>query len=263
MSSIQLNSQIQNTILQPENTNGSVCLIDLSPPGSPTFTTRSSSDGVSVDSFGSDGNSNLSAFTSSGNTSQTESAFEDDFDFFGMSIKKVQQNDLWQVNPMPDPFGPLEVNNQNAVQPVKRIEDACFYAFNTSSCTDNQVPSNQACSKISQSMPTIIRAKPPKPSAPKILQKKAEQKVNQIETKSTSLSKTTVPFSKPMSLDLTNTWSSNSKDCPSPPMPTIPPPAPPLEYLAEINNDFSVSNLKHYLYTCLYQSIYYFLTFCF
>ena len=92
--------------------SNSVCLIDLSPPGSPTFTTRSSSDGVSVDSFGSDGNSNPSVFTSSGSTSQTESAFEDDFDFFGnlSSNKKNAFNDPWRVSCSQDPFGSLETS---------------------------------------------------------------------------------------------------------------------------------------------------------
>ncbi|KAH0946754.1 hypothetical protein HN011_006786 [Eciton burchellii] len=44
-----------------------------------------------------------------GNTSQTESAFEDDFNFFGIS-KKTAQNDPWQnrkTTPQ-DPFGHLE-----------------------------------------------------------------------------------------------------------------------------------------------------------
>lgn len=90
----------------------SFSLIDLSPPGSPTFTTRSSSDAVSVDSFGSDGNSNPSAFTtSSGSTSQTESAFEDDFDFFGNLsgiVKKNNANDPWKISCSQDPFGSIE-----------------------------------------------------------------------------------------------------------------------------------------------------------
>ncbi|XP_053977473.1 SH3 domain-containing protein 19-like isoform X2 [Hylaeus volcanicus] len=231
----QFNSQTHNTLLQSENTNGSVCLIDLSPPGSPTFTTRSSSDGVSVDSFGSDGNSNPSAFTSSGNTSQTESAFEDDFDFFGLTTKKVQQNDPWQVNSVLDPFGPLEAtNNYNSSQSVKHVGEASFFAYNTNNHFDNKVLSNQANLKVPQSMPTIIRAKP---SKAKLLQKSLEQKINHAETDLNSLSKTTVPSSKSMTLDLTHSWPSNSKSSPSPPMPTIPPPAPPSEYLSEVNSD--------------------------
>ncbi|XP_043263549.1 uncharacterized protein B0303.7-like isoform X1 [Colletes gigas] len=246
-STTQLNSHIQNTILQSENTNGSVCLIDLSPPGSPTFTTRSSSDGVSVDSFGSDGNSNPSVFTSSGNTSQTESGFEDDFDFFGISTKKVQQNDPWQVNPVPDPFGPLEAtNNHNASQSVKHVGDASFFAFNANNHFD-QAPPNQACSKTNRSMPTIIRAKPPKPAAPKFLLKKMEQKINCTETEFDGFSKTTVPFTKSTTLDLTHSWPNDFKNSPFPPMPTIPPPAPPSEYLREANNDeLPINNKKPY-----------------
>lgn len=229
--------------MQSENTNGSVCLIDFSPPGSPTFTTRSSSDGVSIDSFGSDGNSNPSAFTSSGNTSQTESAFEDDFDFFGMS-KNVPQNDPWQINSIRDPFGPLQVSSHNAPQLVKHVGDACFFAFNTNSHSNNQVFSNQASLKPAQSMPTIIRAKPPKPPAPKVLEKKVEQKINHFDGESRFLNVATVPFTKPMSLDFTDSWQNDLKGSPSPPMPTVPPPAPPPEYLMETNNDLPVSLLQ-------------------
>lgn len=240
----QLSSQIHNTILQSENTNGSICLIDFSPPGSPTFTTRSSSDGVSVDSFGSDGNSNPSAFTSSGNTSQTESAFEDDFDFFGISTKKAPQNDPWKVNSVTDPFGPLEVTNHNSLQSAKQVGDACFFAFNAN-YTNNQVPFNQTSLKTTHSMPTIIRAKPPKPPVPKVLQMKMGQKINNVEIDSKCSNKT-VPFSKPMTLDLSNSWQNDSKDNSSPPMPTIPPPAPPIEYLAEINNDLPINSKEPY-----------------
>ncbi|XP_031841944.1 SH3 domain-containing lethal (3) 05822 isoform X2 [Nomia melanderi] len=251
-STTQFNNQVQNTLLQSENINGSVSLINLSPPESPTFTTRSSSDGVSVDSFGSDGNSNPSVFTSSGNTSQTESAFEDDFDFFGMSAKKVSQNDPWQVNSVSDPFGPLEVTNHNALQPVKHVGDASFFVFNTITPNNyNQVPSNQACSKPAQSMPTIIRAKPLKPAAPKISQKSIEQKVNQVDIGLHSLSNETVSF-KPVMLDLMHSWPSDTKDSPSPPMPTIPPPAPPLEYLTEEKSDHLV-NIKEPYGIALYD----------
>nr|XP_033325275.1 uncharacterized protein B0303.7-like [Megalopta genalis] len=251
-STVQLNSQIQNTLLHSETLNGSVSLINLSPPESPTFTTRSSSDGLSIDSFGSDGNSNPSVFTSSGNTSQTESAFEDDFDFFGMSIKKTTQNDPWQINSMSDPFGPIEVTNHNAFQPVKHVGDASFFAFNTNNC--NQVPFSQACPKPIQSMPTIIRAKPPKPAAPKILQKKLGQQITQVETEFNSLSRgTTGPFIKPMTLDLTQSWPEDTKDSPSPPMPTIPPPAPPSEYFAEEDSDRSANNSKEPFGIALYD----------
>ncbi|XP_012141809.2 SH3 domain-containing lethal (3) 05822 isoform X2 [Megachile rotundata] len=246
INTIQLNSQVQNAISQSEHTNGSVCLIDFSPPGSPTFTTRSSSDGVSIDSFGSDGNSNPSVFTSSGNTSQTESAFEDDFDVFGLSTKKTPKNDPWQINSISDPFGPIEVSNHNSFEPVKSIGDAQFFAFNTNNHVNNQMSFTQTCSKTTQ-LPTIIRAKLSKPPAPKTIQKKMEKKINcDTETGTNCFNKTVIPFTKPITLDLTNSWSNDTKDSPSPPMPTIPPPAPPPEYLTEINNDHSTTSEEPY-----------------
>lgn len=161
--------------------NESVSLIDLSPPSSPTLTTRSSSDGVSVDSLSSDGNSNPSLFPSSGNISQAESGFEDDFDFFGLvSSKKYAQNDPWQAK---DPFSPTN-NNHKKQQPL-------------------------------QSMPTIIRAKPSKPPAPKIM----KNNLDSFRTSSGSGS--------------SRTWNNTNQSLP---MPTVPPPAPPIEYLIE-NND--------------------------
>lgn len=259
-------SQLQNPILQSTNSTAAVSLIDLSPPGSPTFTTRSSSDGVSVDSFGSDGNSNPSAFTSSGNTSQTESAFEDDFDFFGLSAKKPVQNDPWQIKTAQDPFGPLEDICSNVSQAAG---GTCLFPPNSSNRLTDQVPSNHTVSKPPiTAMPTIIRARPPKPPAPKILLKKFEPAAKEactgfkISSTSTLNKPLTVDFkvsnsnvvNKSLTLDFSNAWSNDyCEDSPSPPMPTIPPPAPPPAYLAEINNDLGVStaNLKLYCtYIC-------------
>lgn len=215
-------------------------LIDLSPPGSPTFTTRSSSDGVSVDSFGSDGNSNPSVFTSSGNTSQTESAFEDDFDFFGLSAKKLAQNDPWQAKTtMQDPFGPLEDACSNV--PQSASGGANFFSLSSSNRATNQVPSNLITSKpLVTSMPTIIRARPPKPPAPKLPAKKLEPIAACADFKTLSSS---VAAKKQLTLDFSNAWSNDFEggDSPSPPMPTIPPPAPPANYLAELNNDLEAS----------------------
>ncbi|XP_015184270.1 PREDICTED: uncharacterized protein LOC107070514 isoform X3 [Polistes dominula] len=237
---------------QSSNTNGALSLIDLSPPGSPTFTTRSSSDGVSIDSFGSDGNSNPSAFTSSGNTSQTESAFEDDFDFFGMSNKKFPSNDPWQMKqPMSDPFGPIEDKNTGGrFEDVRQIGDTSFFAFNDN-YTDKQVPFGQTSSKVIHSVPTIIRPKPPKPPAPKILKQKLEENINQIQSSSTlNLQRTMRPLSEPISLDLSysvnDAWGDDLKEEPSPPMPTIPPPAPPLEYLTQSENEFQENSKTPY-----------------
>lgn len=212
-------------------------LIDLSPPGSPTFTTRSSSDGVSVDSFGSDGNSNPSVFTSSGNTSQTESAFEDDFDFFGMS-KKTMQNDPWQrKTTLQDPFGPLE-----STCPKSSQATACLSLSSSNSRVTSQVPSNLITSKpLVMSMPTIIRARPPKPPAPKLPLKKFESAAK--ETCSTYKIFNTDVKNTALKLDLFNAWPDDCEqsDSPSPPMPTIPPPALPTNYLTELNSNLAVS----------------------
>lgn len=236
-------SQIQNSTTQPSNSIATVSLIDLSPPGSPTFTTRSS-DGVSVDSFGSDGNSNPSAFTSSGNTSQTESAFEDDFDFFGMSARKITQNDIadpWQTKAtVQDPFGPLEDTCSNVSQVAG---GTCLFPFSSNRIA-NQVPSNPIASKpLVTSMPTIIRARPPKPPAPKIPFKKLEpipkEMCTDFEVSSSSA------MNKPLTLHFSNAWPNDEEsDSPSPPMPTIPPPALPANYLAEISSNFEVSNVN-------------------
>lgn len=233
--------------MQPMNPVVTMSLIDLSPPGSPTFTTRSSSDGVSVDSFGSDGNSNPSAFTSSGNTSQTESAFEDDFDFFGMS-KRAAQNDPWQTRTTPqDPFGPLE---DPCPKPSPATSSgACFFPLISGNRATSQVPSNLITSKpLVTSMPTIIRARPPKPPAPKLPLKKLERTTKETradykDTKASAINPAALedPF---------NAWPDDDcdvqSDSPSPPMPTIPPPAPPANYLAELNSDLAVS-IKFYI----------------
>ncbi|XP_024885434.1 SH3 domain-containing protein 19 isoform X2 [Temnothorax curvispinosus] len=228
--------QIQNPMTQPSNSATTVSLIDLSPPESPTFTTRSS-DGVSVDSFGSDGNSNPSVFTSSGNTSQTESAFEDDFDFFGMSARKMTQIDPWQTKTtVQDPFGPLEDTSSNVSQTAGGTS---LFPFSSKNRVANQVPSNPIASKpLVTSMPTIIRARPPKPPAPKIPFKKLEPIPKETCTDFAVSSGSGT--NKPLTLRFSNAWPNDGEesDSPSPPMPTIPPPALPANYLAEFSSNF-------------------------
>uniref|UniRef100_A0A182QYH1 SH3 domain-containing protein n=1 Tax=Anopheles farauti TaxID=69004 RepID=A0A182QYH1_9DIPT len=70
-------STATNTALAASGTNADMQLISFdSPPSSPTFTQKSCSDCISVDSFSSD--SNYSS-PNNGNMSQAESGFEDDF----------------------------------------------------------------------------------------------------------------------------------------------------------------------------------------
>ncbi|XP_024946157.1 SH3 domain-containing protein 19 isoform X2 [Cephus cinctus] len=230
-------SRSQASILQPSNvSNGTVSLIDLSPPGSPTFTTRSNSDGVSVDSFGSDGNSNPSVITSSGNTSQTESAFEDDFDFFcGITNQKVAQNDPWKINTVQDPFSSHQISNSSSTNSntVKHVGEASFFTFNNDNCTMNEVPFNQPSSNMTQLTPTIIRAKPVKPPAPRSIQKNSSSNVDEFAIKPIPLPRSVVPC-EPVTLDFNSAWNDDLTDEPSPPMPSIPPPAPPTEFLKDL-----------------------------
>ncbi|XP_012251131.1 SH3 domain-containing protein 19 isoform X2 [Athalia rosae] len=214
--------------------SGKISLIDLSPPGSPTFTTRSSSDGVSVDSFGSDGNSNRSVFTSSGNTSQTESGFEDDFDFFGgLSSQQLPPNDPWNLCSIQDPFSPQPT--PSVKKSGKTVGNSDFYAFNNHYLTESQVPISPANSNTGTIMPTIIRAKPAKPPAPKLMQSSLAPIVTQFNVKPVPVKRTAVPYSEPVTLNVNDAWNNEVTDEPSPPMPSIPPPAPPPQYLAEAN----------------------------
>lgn len=216
--------------------NGTVSLIDLSPPGSPTLTSRSNSDGVSVDSFGSDGNSNPSAFTSSGNTSQTESGFEDDFDFFGgLSSQKIPRNDPWKLSSGPDPFSPLPITS-NVKSTSKTVGNADFFAFNDdASIAASHTPFGTTNPNPMSLMPTIIRAKPAKPPAPKFGQTNLAPTVTQFNAKPVPAKRTAVPYNEPVTLDVNDAWNSAFGDEPSPPMPSIPPPAPPPQYLIEVS----------------------------
>lgn len=132
-------------------------LIDLSsPPSSPTFTTRSSSDGLSVDSFGSDATTSTNHHNANngGNASQAESGFEDDFDLFLNSRKTVAKDDTFEDFTTIDPFSPQPFVNK---PPIKRKPVLNKDLFEMSSTA-------QATSAMKG--PTIIRAKPARPKPP-------------------------------------------------------------------------------------------------
>ena len=226
----------ENLSFQSSSTkNESASLIDLSPPGSPTFTTRSSSDGVSVDSFGSDGNSNPSAFTSSGSTSQTESAFEDDFDFFGGldSSRRVPQNDLSKLNSKQDPFSPIQSSRFNNSDHVKQIGDACFFAFNDETTTANQMPSYKPAASSNYQMPTIIRAKPRKETIVKAAQNHSISTTcltQDFFAGSKFAPKNVSTLQESTTIDFNSQWQEEKGGSDSPPMPSIPPPTLPPEF---------------------------------
>lgn len=133
-------------------------LIDLSsPPSSPTFTTRSSSDGLSVDSFGSDATTSTNQHNANngGNASQAESGFEDDFDLFLHSRKPVAKEDTLDDFSKIDPFSPLPSSTKPPIMRKPVISrDIC-----DSSNGIHQLPPLLKG-------PTIIRAKPARPKPP-------------------------------------------------------------------------------------------------
>lgn len=134
-------------------------LIDLSsPPSSPTFTTRSSSDGLSVDSFGSDATSstNHHLATNGGNASQAESGFEDDFDMFINSRKTINRDDTLDDFSTIDPFSPPMLPKPPVMKKPTKID------YMDVLCNGKNIQP----SVLSQKGPTIIRAKPVRPKPP-------------------------------------------------------------------------------------------------
>lgn len=132
-------------------------LIDLSsPPSSPTFTTRSSSDGLSVDSFSSDATTSTNhhnAFNN-GNASQAESGFEDDFDLFLHSRKKMSKEDTLDDFTAVDPFSPPPPSNKPPLLKKPTLNRDLY-----------EVPNTRAPHALPRG-PTIIRAKPARPKPP-------------------------------------------------------------------------------------------------
>jgi len=210
-------------------------LIDFySPSSSPTLTTRSSSDGLSVNSFGSDGSvSNNGQTPCGGSSSLFESGFEDDFDFFGglsgsssFGTPLGERNDPWSVVKPQDPFSPPRQQSfsVSSASVQKVTGNSAFYK------QSNPSSSGAAGSSSITSMPTIIR---PKPGRPPVLPRMRETAGDHTSgssfpfvTKSRGSSHL-VPVGD--SDDDTGKW--------SPPMPSIPPPPPPADVLQELDSN--------------------------
>ncbi|XP_026761373.2 uncharacterized protein LOC113520289 isoform X1 [Galleria mellonella] len=204
-------------------------LIDLSsPPSSPTFTTRSSSDGLSVDSFGSDAttSTNHQNVNNGGNASQAESGFEDDFDLILHSRKTVVKDDTLDDFSTIDPFSPLPASTK---PPVMKKPVLSTDLYNVLS-----VDHSQPCPLKTTKGPTIIRAKPARPKPPdnSTLLKNtfgssfpvAPMSINTT----TPIQKINTGFgdnfnTKPIGWDVERSTERES----SPPMPCVPPPPPP------------------------------------
>lgn len=224
------------TFPQTSSKDTDVKLIDLSPPGSPTSTTRSSSDGISVNSLGSDGSTFPFTGSSSSNTLQSDSAFDDDFDFFGLNLnsKKSTINDPWKVTPTEGNFNPFDSitssNLNNSVNEIK-VNDSSFFAFNAKSSNEPQVPSKPVFT-----MPTIIRTKGQKDIKGKSNYSSIKSSTDvQYSTQNNSTNQKSNCDNKPAT-------EVNWGDDLSPPMPQQPPPPPPPEYIASIEDGLVVSN---------------------
>lgn len=155
--SCDIDSQKMFPKCEPKNVQTGA-LIDLSsPPSSPTFTTRSSSDGLSVDSFGSDATTSTNHHNThnGGNASQAESGFEDDFDLFVNSKRSVNREDTLDDFTVLDPFSPQLVVNKPAIMKKPTFNRDLY-----------EVPRNLSQPVTLLKGPTIIRAKPSRPKPP-------------------------------------------------------------------------------------------------
>lgn len=210
--------------------NNEVQLISFdSPPSSPTFTQKSNSDCVSVDSFSSDSNCS----PNNGSVSQPESGFEDDF-----SARTTSPPDPWETisNPMfvsnkitnncsGREFGNnhtnyMTLNELQTVHPVRNMNVLNKVQTENHLCNGKSLlPPNPTLP-----MPTIIRPNKglaPKPPIPKPnLSQQNELQNNRI------------------------IYNSGFED---PPMPTGPPPPPPSdvtyndEYVTEDESAYGIS----------------------
>jgi hypothetical protein len=210
-------------------------LIDFqSPSTSPTPTTRSSSDGLSVNSFGSDGSvSNNGQTLYGGGSSLFESGFEDDFDFFGglsssssFGTPLGERNDPWSVVKPQDPFSPPRQQSfsVSSASVQKITGNSAFYK------QSNPSSSGSGGSSSITSRPTIIR---PKPGRPPTLPRMRE-------TAGDHTSGASFPFaasSRGSSYLVPNGDSDDDTGKWSPPMPSIPPPPLPADVLQESDSN--------------------------
>ncbi|XP_055387664.1 SH3 domain-containing protein 19 [Condylostylus longicornis] len=217
-----------------------------SPPNSPTFTQKSNSDCVSVDSFSSDSN-----FSSphNGNASQPESGFEDDFSTANASANSTQLTspvDPWDIinesknvnNINNTNFNYMHLNNMKNIDahPIRNLH-ILQRKNNENNVAGAVHEKNVISSQPKFGMPTIIRPK---------LQKGAAPKPPGVIVNHNHMSKFISNFDNPQNLDdLQDSFEDND-----PPMPTGPPPPPPSNLInsdfenAEINFDSKYDNLE-------------------
>lgn len=212
-----------------------------SPPSSPTFTQKSCSDCISVDSFSSD--SNYSS-PNNGNMSQAESGFEDDFVVteHGRRSKVTtpssttistssSSRDLWDLS---DPFGMPGTTNSNAhYAPVGsatiRVPTVNSKLYETEFvdplCNGKTVaPKVQTIAK-----PTIIKTVATSSQKSTPVHHHLELKPKPVLTPPLwSIKPAAPPPTNPPPSTFDDEESSSLDSLPSLPMPNIPPPPPPV-----------------------------------
>lgn len=216
----------QNVTVPPTTVSTAVAtasLIDLSsPPSSPTPTTRSSSDGLSVDSFGSDGTTSHSH-----HHSQVESGFEDDSDLFGgfTATPSPVNRDPWGSSPSTpsDLFSPISTSTASSKSPWGPAPQDPFSP--PRKFTASPTPTPAVSLSTTASTPGIVAFKPT------IIRPKMKP------NGSPSLSRAKLAASP-----LPNLLDDGRSE--SPPMPSIPPPAPPSELLKSDTFSSAMGNLN-------------------
>lgn len=238
---------------QPTATGSELISFD-SPPSSPTFTQKSCSDCISVDSFSSD--SNYSS-PNNGNMSQAESGFEDDF----VSQHEHQRSkattpasstsatpsssalkDLWDIS---DAFGVQQTSTKPTTNPSSiyaPVGSATIRApavnskLYASEFVDPLCNGKSVAPKVQTvAMPTIIKpggASNSQKSTP--VHSSLKPKPAPLPLWTSGKPPIPLPSSVPIAAGLLSTGASYEDDgeesldsLPSPPMPNIPPPPPP------------------------------------
>lgn len=188
-----------------------------------------------MNSFGSDGSvSNGGQTPYGGSSSQFESGFEDDFDFFGglsssssISTAVDEQKDPWSLVKPQDPFSPPKQQNVSVASASvqKVVGNSAYYKQSSNSLSSAVRPPSLT------SLPTIIRPRPGKqPALPKLSEAPGDQ------TSGISL----IPF-EARSQDCSNLVPHGDSDDDtgnwSPPVPSSSPPPPPHGVLHELEFD--------------------------
>ncbi|XP_058447418.1 uncharacterized protein LOC131427874 isoform X2 [Malaya genurostris] len=244
-----------STASTPSSGHGSSYTSDLqlisfdSPPSSPTFTQKSCSDCISVDSFSSD--SNYSS-PNNGSMSQTESGFEDDFvnqnehqrskttTPASMAVTK----DLWDLSDpfgMPPPLNRATTSNHNIYAPLSSATiraPTVNSKLYESEFVDPLCNGKTVVPKVQTvAMPTIIKSSTLNASAtgssnirpnPALKPKPTVAPVQPVwVTSKAPVPLPTVATAFPPDSTSFDDGEESLDSLPSPPMPNIPPPPPP------------------------------------